>query len=131
MPSHTSNLAKELVKCSTNQEGLVDRSLVDQVLHALRELNPPKHLDILRSYLTEIHKTLRNQLVEIELGSELNDSVISEIKNKIKTLSSGNLDFNVSTNSKLIAGYRIRVIDDVFEDSVQSRLSKLSQSFTL
>jgi len=50
---------------------------------------------------------------------------------KINSLSSSHsIELQVSQNDNLIAGYRIRVVDDVFEDSIQSRLSKLSQSFT-
>jgi len=55
----------------------------------------------------------------------------STIKDKLNSLpSSRSVELQVSKNDNLIAGYRIRLVDDVFEDSIQSRLSKLSQSFT-
>ena len=130
MPSKLNSLAKKLVDSSTNDQGLVDETLVVGVLDGLTECKPPKHLDILKNYLSEIERKLRFQTVEIELGSDLSDAVTKVIKDKINSLSSRSIEFKVTINSELIAGYKARVVDDVFEDSVQSRLSKLSQSFT-
>ena len=130
MPSKLSTLTKKLVDSSINDQGLVDETLVVGVLDGLNVCKPPKHLDILKNYLSEIERKLRFQTVEIELGSDLSDAVTKVIKDKINSLSSRSIEFKVSINSELIAGYKARVVDDVFEDSVQSRLSKLSQSFT-
>jgi F0F1-type ATP synthase delta subunit len=130
MPSKLSTLTKKLVDSSINDQGLVDETLVVGVLDGLNECKPPKQLDILKNYLSEIERKLRFQTVEIELGSDLSDAVTKVIKDKINSLSSRSIEFKVSINSELIAGYKARVVDDVFEDSVQSRLSKLSQSFT-
>ena len=124
-------LAHELLKSSVNENGIVETSLVKKVLSGLREVKPPRHLEILKSYFTEIRKSLRHQLVEVELGCQPNESLESSIMDKINSLSSSHsIELQVSQNDNLIAGYRIRVVDDVFEDSIQSRLSKLSQSFT-
>jgi F0F1-type ATP synthase delta subunit len=130
MPPKLSTLTKKLVDSSINDQGLVDETLVVGVLDGLNECKPPKHLDILKNYLSEIERKLRFQTVEIELGSDLSDAVTKVIKDKINSLSSRSIEFKVSINSELIAGYKAQVVDDVFEDSVQSRLSKLSQSFT-
>jgi len=124
-------LVRELLKSSVNENGIVETSLVENVLSGLREIKPPRHLEILKSYLAEIRKSLRHQLVEVELGCQPNESLESSIMDKINSLSSSHsIELQVSQNDNLIAGYRIRVVDDVFEDSIQSRLSKLSQSFT-
>jgi len=130
MPSKITNFVNELINSSTNENGVVVESLVEEVLSGLRESNIPKHRQILKEYLAEIEKNLHQQLVEIELGSELNQSLISAFQDKISSFSSNTINFKVSANKNLIAGYRVRIVDDVFEDSIQSRLSKLSQSFT-
>lgn len=131
MSSKYNNLVRELVKRSSNEHGVVEETLVKDVLSGLKEGNLLRHREILKLYLTEIRKTLRQQLVEVELGCQPNDSIISALKAKINDLAaSQSLELQVSTNENLIAGYRIRLVDDVFEDSIQSRLSKLSQSFT-
>ena len=130
MSSKFNNLVRELVKRSANEHGIVEEALVKDVLSGLKESTPPRHREILKSYLKEIRKTLRQQLVEVELGCQPNDSIISVLKAKIDDLNaSKSLELQVSTNNNLIAGYRIRLVDDVFEDSIQSRLTKLSQSF--
>ena len=130
MSSKHKNLVRELVKHSANSDGLIQQDLVEQVLSGLRELNPHRHLNILTEYLAEIRKLLRNQNVEVELGCESSDELLHTIKQKIGSVSSNSLDLNVSRNDQLIAGYRIRIVDDVYEDSISSRLSKLSQSLT-
>ena len=125
------SLVRELMKSSSNDDGVIESSLVEKVISGLREINPPRHLEILKAYLIEIRKSLRHQLVEVELGCQPNESLESTIQDKINSLpSSRSVELQVSKNDNLIAGYRIRLVDDVFEDSIQSRLAKLSQSFT-
>jgi F0F1-type ATP synthase delta subunit len=131
MSVKNNSLVRELMKSSTNDHGVIESSLVEKVISSLREINPPRHLEILKVYLIEIRKSLRLQLVEVELGCQPNDFLESTIKDKINSLpSSRSVELQVSQNDNLIAGYRIRLVDDVFEDSIQSRLAKLSQSFT-
>ena len=124
------NLVRELVNKSSNEHGIIEMPLVKEVLSGLRECKPTGHRDILKAYLFEIRKTLRKQLVEVEFGCQPNESLISSLKSKLDTITSHSLDLQVSKNDQLIAGYRVRLVDDVFEDSIQSRLSKLSQSLT-
>ena len=124
------NLVRELVNKSFNEHGIIEMSLVNEVLSGLRECKLTRHRDILKAYLFEIRKTLRKQLVEVEFGCQPNESLISSLKSKLDTITSHSLDLQVSKNDQLIAGYRVRLVDDVFEDSIQSRLSKLSQSLT-
>jgi len=130
MPSKLNFLVQELVKKSLNEHDFVDKNLVNEVLVGLNECKPPKHLEILKEFLAAITKKLRFQLVEIEFAAEPDDSVISKLKDKISSTNTLPLDFKYTVNKSLIAGFRIRLVDDVFEDSVKSRLSKLSQSFT-
>lgn len=124
------NLVRELVNKSANEHGIIEMPLVKEVLSGLRECKPTGHRDILKAYLLEIRKTLRNQLVEVEFGCQPNESLITSLKSKLDTITSHSIDLQVSKNDQLIAGYRVRLVDDVFEDSIQSRLSKLSQSLT-
>ncbi|HAF58117.1 MAG TPA: hypothetical protein DCL00_00860 [Opitutae bacterium] len=124
------SLVHELVKRSANEDGVIEMSLVQQVLSSLRECQPAGHREILKAYFFEIRKTLRQQLVEVEFGCQPNESLISSLKNKLEEITSHSIELQVSQNDQLIAGYRIRLVDDVFEDSIQSRLSKLSQSLT-
>ena len=124
------NLVRKLVNKSANEHGIIEMPLVKEVLSGLRECKPTGHRDILKAYLLEIRKTLRNQLVEVEFGCQPNESLITSLKSKLDTITSHSIDLQVSKNDQLIAGYRVRLVDDVFEDSIQSRLSKLSQSLT-
>lgn len=130
MGTKLNNLIKELVKRSSNEEGVVDSSLVENVLAGLRETHPPRHKEILQGYLIEIRKALRQQVIDVELGCEFDGSIITNLQNKIDALSSKSFKLSISRNDQLIAGYRVRLVDDVFEDSIYSRLTKLSQSLT-
>ena len=119
-----------MVQQSLNDSGIVDESLVKNVLSGLRECKLSRHKDILQAYLVEIRKTLRLQIVEVEIGCQANDSLTSKLKSKIDANSTKSVDLRVSRNDHLIAGYRLRIEDDVFEDSIHSRLTKLTQSLT-
>ena len=130
MSSRYKDLVRKLVQQSLNDSGIVDESLVKNVLSGLRECKLSRHKDILQAYLIEIRKTLRLQIVEVEIGCQANDSLISKLKSKIDANSTKSVDLRVSRNDHLIAGYRLRIEDDVFEDSIHSRLTKLTQSLT-
>lgn len=130
MSTNLNNLVRQLVKRSTSEEGIIEQSLVEEVLAGLREIKPSRYLEILKHYLIEIRKSLRVQVVEVELGCQPNELLVSKLRSKIESIGSGSLDLNVSQNDNLVAGYRIRIVDDVFEDSIQSRLAKLSHSLT-
>ena len=41
----------------------------------------------------------------------------------------GEIELSIKSNDQLLAGYRIRIGDDVYEDSVASRLENLKKSF--
>ncbi len=130
MSTNLNNLVRQLVKRSTSEEGIIEQSLVEEVLAGLREIRPARYLEILKQYLIEIRKSLRVQVVEVELGCQPNELLVSKLRSKIESIGSGSLDLNVTRNDNLVAGYRIRIVDDVFEDSIQSRLAKLSHSLT-
>jgi F0F1-type ATP synthase delta subunit len=130
MSSRYKDLVRKLVQQSLNDSGIVDESLVKNVLSGLKECKLSRHKDILQAYLIEIRKTLRLQIVEVEIGCQANDSLTSKLKSKIDANSTKSLDLRVSRNDHLIAGYRLRIEDDVFEDSIHSRLTKLTQSLT-
>jgi F0F1-type ATP synthase delta subunit len=130
MSSRYKDLVRKLVQQSLNDSGIVDESLVKNVLSGLKECKLSRHKDILQAYLIEIRKTLRLQIVEVEIGCQANDSLTSKLKSKIDANSMKSVDLRVSRNDHLIAGYRLRIEDDVFEDSIHSRLTKLTQSLT-
>ena len=130
MASKHKSLVRKLIGSSINAKGIIEQSLVEDVLRGLKESKPAQHLEILKEYELEIRKALRQQLVEVELGCLPTDNLADKLKSKIAVLTSQSLDLRVSQNEALIAGYRIRLVDDVFEASIQSRRSKLSQSLT-
>jgi F-type H+-transporting ATPase subunit b len=130
MSDKIKSLARVLVENSSNNVGIMQKNLVEDVLSGLREAKPPRHREILREYLLQVGKAVHKQNIKIELGCGNNDEIVSSIKNKINQFSQTSFDCTFEQNENLIAGYRIRIVDDVYEDSIRSRLSKLSQSFT-
>ena len=86
------SLVHELVKRSANEDGVIEMSLVQQVLSSLRECQPAGHREILKAYFFEIRKTLRQQLVEVEFGCQPNESLISSLKNKLEEITSHSIE---------------------------------------
>ena len=130
MSAKIKSLVRVLLDNSTNENGIIQKELVTNVLSGLKEANPPRHREILREYMSQVGKAIHKHKIDIELGCNTSDELAGSIKNKINQFTQTAYDCKFEHNDRLIAGYRIRIVDDVYEDSIRSRLSKLSQAFT-
>ena len=130
MSAKIKSLVRILLENSADEDGIIQKRLVENVLSGLKEAKPPRNREVLREYLSQVSKAIHKQKIEIEIGCNTNEELVGSIKNKINQFTQTSFDCIFEQNESLIAGYRIRIVDDVYEDSIRSRLSKLSQSFT-
>ena len=130
MSAKIKSLVRVLLENSSDKDGIIQRGLVEDVLSGLKEAKPPRHREVLREYLSQVGRAIHKQNIEIELGCNTSDDLVSSIKSKVTQFTQTSFDCKFEHNENLIAGYRIRIVDDVYEDSIRSRLFKLSQSFT-
>ena len=81
MSDKIKSLARVLVENSSDNVGIIQKNLVEDVLSGLREAKPPRHREILREYLLQVGKAVHKQNIKIELGCGNNDEIVSSIKN--------------------------------------------------
>lgn len=129
MPAKTrvSKIAQLLLIQSLGPEGKVDQDKVVQILSLLREDPPLQHIEILKNFLYLVDRHLASYTGVLEYkggdGHELAKSLCS-VESKQNT----NSELETTENKSLIAGVRIRVGDDVYEDSIANRLNNLRKA---
>lgn len=117
----------QLVKTAALQSqknGRVEPNVVRKFASAFAKLPRAQALFCLSEY----HKTLQRQVelttLKIESAATLSPSQVNSIK---RHLAAGHqiLNVEVTKNSSLLGGVRVKIGDDVFEDTVQSRIEQL------
>lgn len=124
-------LAQHLVTESLDQDGKVSLEKVEQVLTELRKLPKSRSIHILNSYHTLIKNKISSYECTIEKSGPVNDAHFSEcVSSKLPSNGENKPVIVVSSNDSLIAGFRLKLGDDVYEDSIACRLSRLKKSLT-
>lgn len=108
-------------------KGVVSQERVNAVLSALTSSRKPHELrPILRGYLAAIRREVAKGEARVEFAGALPESVKAGLAAEF-TKSYGRPVTVVATqNDALIAGFRARVGDDVYDASAAGHLSKLS-----
>ena len=120
-------VAKGLVEISLDQKGRADEEKIIQVITELKKQPRSKSLPIMRNFLCLINHKINKYEGHLEKSDSTNDSakIISENISKAKKIQ---INFKTTENNSLIAGFRLRIGDDVFEDSIANRISRLKKS---
>jgi F0F1-type ATP synthase delta subunit len=124
------SIAKRLVEISLNEEGRVDPEKIKLILAELRKKPMSHSLPVLRNFLS-LTKTKINSyegyLEKVDPSSDSSSNLISESVSQDR---GKKIDFVIEENNDLIAGFRLRVGDDVYEDSIACRIARLKKSLT-
>ena len=132
MPNLNKNykLAKDLLVASLNSEGRVEKAKVESILNELKKLPRTKSLQILHNFYFLVRQKIKTYEANLDIASS-NSEVISNTLNRNLRASSGNtIDIISSRKDSLISGFRLRIGDDVYEDSIQNRLNRLKKSLS-
>ena len=92
----------------------------------MRNLGLNNHIEVVRAYLARIKRAEREQSFLIESASELSEAVVLDIKKSMEAQYNRPLLVSQTTNKSLLAGFRLRVGDDVIDASALGRLNALS-----
>lgn len=123
-------IAKGLLLLSLNNEGKADQERVKEIISELRKEGISKSIPILQHYLTLMKRKINSYQGVLETSSNEN-STLSKIFSEKLTQEKGNkIDLVQVKNEPLIAGFKLRIGDDVYEDSLSSRISRLKKSLT-
>ena len=124
------SIAKNLVEISLNEEGRVDPGKIKLILAELRNKPISHALPILRNFLSVVKTKIDSYEGYLEKVDPFSDSSSNIISENISQAHGRKIDFVIEENKALIAGFRLRIGDDVYEDSIASRIARLKKSLT-
>ena len=123
-------IAKGLATIALNAEGRVDQEKIGLILSELRNEPIGRSLPILRSFLKIIRQKVNSYEGFLEKYNSQADSTSNLIAEKLSQTLGNKIDLVINENKSLIAGFRLKIGDDVYEDSIASRISRLKKSLT-
>ena len=126
----SSKIAKGLVVLSLNEEGRVELEKINHILTELKKEPARRALPILRKFLTLIKRQINTYEGSLEKFDSNADSSSNLISDKISHARGKKINLVIQENKPLIAGFRMRIGDDVYEDSIASRIARLKKSLT-
>ena len=128
--SKNKKVANKLLSLSLDEEGRVSKEKVMSVLASLRENPPSNHREILQHYPSVTRRYLPCFQCGLEVPPGVDDQVNQTLSEKVNAPHGSNFSIESSQNPNLIAGYKLRVGDDVYEDSIGQRLINLRKSLS-
>lgn len=109
--------------------GRLDESKLRTVIQRLVDSKPRDY----RAILSALHRLTRLEInrrkVTVESAVELDTATRSRIAATLSIKYGPDLIINYSLQPTLIGGLRIRVGDDLFDGSIQGRLTRLAEAF--
>ena len=132
MAKHRKSLkvAKALLFSSINREGRVDEQKIKEILIELRKQPRSKTLPILKALLSLVRQKIRSYEGHVEIGSSNIDKVSDILSQNLSDSFNSKINLLSSTNNSLISGFRLRIGDDVYEDSLLQRINRLQKALT-
>lgn len=123
-------IAKGLLLLSLNNEGKADQERVKEIISELRKEGVSKSIPILQHYLTLMKRKINSYQGVLETSSNENSTLSKIFSEKLRQAMGNKIDLVQIKNESLIAGFKLRIGDDVYEDSLSSRISRLKKSLT-
>jgi len=121
-------LAKQLFK-SCQVDSLLNADRVRKAVSLLIEQKPRGYFGILQNLQRLVKLDEASRTARVESAVALSKAQQEDIRNSLKLLKSGDVTVNFNTNPGLIGGMRVKIGDDVYDGSVKTRLTSLSDNF--
>ena len=121
------DFAKRLVEFSLDK-GEVSSSRVGEILQTLSSNPPRNYKPLLRLYLRYIQREIASYTARIEHAGPINESITNSIQSFLEKDSGRKINIKASENNELVAGLRVTLGDDIYEDSAAFRLKPLTES---
>ena len=120
--------AKQLFKsCQVN--GQLDADRTQKSVQLLIEKKPRGYFGILQHFHRLVKLDEASRTARVESAVALGQAQQQDIQDSLNQLKGGNVTVEFAENPRLIGGMRVKIGDDVFDGSVKTRLTGLSESF--
>lgn len=121
-------LAKQLFKsCQVDDQLKADR--VRKAVSLLIEQKPRGYFGILQHLQRLVKLDEASRSARVESAVPLGQAQQEDVRNSLNRLKGGDVTVAFATNPGLIGGMRVKIGDDVYDGSVKTRLTALSDNF--
>ena len=120
--------AKQLFK-SCQVEGQLVEERVRQAVALVIEKKPRGYFGILQELQRLVNLDVSSRSARVESAVVLTEAQQKNIRESLGRLKGGEVTVEFAENADLIGGMRVKIGDDVFDGSVRTRLTTLSESF--
>ena len=121
-------LAKQLFKsCQVDDRLNADR--VRKAVSLLIEQKPRGYFGILQNLQRLVKLDEASRSARVESAVALGQAQQEDVRNSLNRLKGGDVTVEFATNPGLIGGMRVKIGDDVYDGSVRTRLTALSDNF--
>ena len=122
----TKDLAKKLVELSLDKRE-VSSEKVSEVIETLSANPPRKHKALLASYKKFIEREIAKYTAKLEHAGPISKDALSSVQTFLENNTGRNIQVQTKENQELLAGIRVTLADDVYEDSASFRLRPLTE----
>jgi len=130
MASADPKYIRSLVLIARGAHGRIEGSRVAAILQALAKQPPRHHRTVLRSFHRVIARELAQGEAVIEHAGELDAAAVAAIQASLEQHYGRSLTTRTLPAPQLLAGFRARVGDDVWDTSATGRLTRLSAALS-
>jgi len=120
-------LARQLFKLSV-VDGAISAERVAGVLEYVEKHKPAHEVLVLQTYHRLVSRELAKGQAIVEHAGAVDASILASIAATMTARYGRKVTATARPNASLIAGVRVRVGDDVFENSVAARLASLGSA---
>ena len=120
--------AKQLFRACT-VSGLLDEARARQSVQAVIAGKPRGYVAILSHFERLVRIDLERRTARVESATPLTGAMEGALRSGLARRYGAGLNLSFTQNPALIGGLRIQVGSDVFDGSIQARLSALAESF--
>ena len=121
-------LAKQLFK-SCQVDGRLNADRVRKAVGLLIERKPRGYFGILQNLQRLVKLDEASRSARVESAVPLSQAQQEDVRNSLNRLKGSDVTVEFATNPGLIGGMRVKIGDDVFDGSVKTRLTALSDNF--
>ena len=121
-------LAKQLFK-SCQVDGRLNADRVRKAVGLLIERKPRGYFGILQNLQRLVKLDEASRSARVESAVPLGQAQQEDVRNSLNRLKGSDVTVEFATNPGLIGGMRVKIGDDVYDGSVKTRLTALSDNF--
>lgn len=120
-------VAQVLLNQSIGDNDRIDSDKVSAILSELRENPPAKHIEILKRFGFLVRRHMSSYQVSLEFKGGDGSEIASNLSKK-NFIDENATDVQAVDCPSLIAGFRVKIGDDVYEDSIANRLNNVRKA---